>query len=264
MAIKFYKVRSFVGRLFSETLQMKIIVLLSAIFWFLRKYFLGIVLTYENKFILNWNFIKKNGSSQDKSRNFDLYQLIKFHNKIFKKKTNIIEFGVSRGTSLQTIVKFCKKNTNIYGIDQFGEHEKEIIINKKYDLHYQYMPFRANDRFKNFDYKLFSKNLNNLYNKEKKKIYLIKLNINRHSDLQKIKLLKKKKFSFIHLDLDLFNPTLQVIKYLKNKIEKKGIMIIDDYNNINQTGVWKAINSSKLDKERTFQSASGQLFYFNI
>lgn len=41
-------------------------------------------------------------------------------------------------------------------------------------------------------------------------------------------------------------------------------MIIDDYNNINQTGVWEAVSSSKLDKSRTFQSASGQLFYFNI
>ena len=70
--------------------------------------------------------------------------------------------------------------------------------------------------------------------------------------------------SFIHLDLDLFNPTFQVIKYLKNKIEKNGIMIIDDYNNINQQGVWRALNASKLDRERCFQSASGQLFYFNI
>jgi hypothetical protein len=181
-----------------------------------------------------------------------------------KKKTNIIEFGVSRGTSLRTIAKFCKKNTNIFGIDQFGEDSNNILINKKYDLHYTYTPFKANDRFRNFNYINLKKILNNEFNKKNKFIYLIKINIKTNKDLNKIELLKKKKFSFIHLDLDLFHPTLAVIKYLKRKIEKKGIMVIDDYNNINQTGVLKAVCSSKLDKARTFQSASGQLFYFNI
>lgn len=261
----FSKIRSFVGKFFSEYQQMKIIILLSAIFWSLRKYFLGIVLKYDKKFIANWNFIKKYQSSQDKIRNFDLYQLLKIHNRIFKnKKTNIIEFGVSRGTSLRTIAKFCKNNTNIFGVDQFGEDSNNILINKKYDLHYTYTPFKANDRFRNFNYINLKKSLNKAFNKKNKYIYLIKFNIKKKEDLNKIELLKKKKFSFIHLDLDLFHPTLEVIKYLKNKIEKKGIMIIDDYNNINQTGVWEAVNSSKLDKSRTFQSASGQLFYFNI
>ena len=41
-------------------------------------------------------------------------------------------------------------------------------------------------------------------------------------------------------------------------------MIIDDYNNINQRSGLKAINAPKLCKERSFQSASGQLFYFNF
>ena len=262
--MQFSKIRSSIGSLFSEKTQMRIVVLLSGIFWFFRKYFLGVVLTYNKEFILNFNSIKKI-TSQDKIRNFDLYQLIKFHNKIFKDKTtNVIEFGVSKGASLITLIKFCKNNTKIFGIDQFGEFSKEIKINKKYDLHYNYEPFRLGDRFKNFSYKDFSKCLNNQFNKSSKFIYLIKLNITKCKDLEKIKLLKKKKFSFIHIDLDLFHPTLEVIKYLKNKIEKNGIMIIDDYNNINQTGVWRAIKYSKLDKKKTFQSASGQLFYFNI
>jgi hypothetical protein len=263
--MKFYKIRSFIGHFFSEHQQMRIVILLSSIFWSLRKYFLGISLSYDKKFIKNWNYIKKNHSSQDKIRNFDLYQLLKIHNKIFKnKKTNIIEFGVSRGTSLRTIAKFCKNNTRIFGVDQFGDYSNDILISKKHDLHYTYEPFKANDRFRNFNYKNLNKILNEQFNKKNKFIYLIKLNIKKDDDLKKIKLLQKKKFSFIHLDLDLFHPTLEVIKYLQNKIEKNGIMIIDDYNNINQTGVRKAIYASKLDKERTFESPSGQLFYFNI
>jgi hypothetical protein len=261
--MKFYKIRSFVGHFFLETTQMRLMILLSQIFWFLRKYFLGIVLNYDKKFIRHWNFIK-NESSQDKIRNFDLYQLLKMHNKIFKNKnTNIIEFGVSRGTSLKTIVKFSKKNAKIFGIDQFGEYSSDILINAKNDLHYIYEPFTANDRFKNFDYNSFNKSLNKKFNKENKFIYLIKLNIKKNKCLKNLNLLKNKKFSFVHLDLDLFYPTHAVIKFLKNKIEKNGIMIIDDYSNINQTGVWKAVNASKLDMGKTFQSASGQLLYFN-
>jgi hypothetical protein len=84
----FSKIRSFVGKFFSEYQQMKIIILLSAIFWSLRKYFLGVVLNYDKKFITNWNFIKKYQSSQDNARNFDLYQLLKIHNRIFEKKKN--------------------------------------------------------------------------------------------------------------------------------------------------------------------------------
>ena len=82
----FYKLRSFIGHFFSETMQMKIIIVFSEIFWFFRKYFLGIDFKFDQSFIKNWSLIKKNGSSQDKIRNFDLYQLIKIHNKIFKNK----------------------------------------------------------------------------------------------------------------------------------------------------------------------------------
>ena len=72
----FKKIRSLVGRLFSEDQQMKIVLLLSKIFWGLRKYFLGVEIVYPKVFLENWESIKIN-SSQDKERNFTLYQLIK-------------------------------------------------------------------------------------------------------------------------------------------------------------------------------------------
>ena len=85
-----------------------------------KKIFLGVEIDYPTEFLENYELIKKN-SSLDKERNFTLYQLIKMHNKIFQsEETNIIEFGVDRGSSLITLSKFCKKNTNLFGIDSFG------------------------------------------------------------------------------------------------------------------------------------------------
>ena len=90
----FKKIRSLVGRLFDENQQMIIVMYLSDFFWFLRKYFLSVEIEYPPEFLENWKTIKKN-SSQDKERNFTVYQMIKVHNEIFKdKKTSIIEFGV--------------------------------------------------------------------------------------------------------------------------------------------------------------------------
>ncbi len=84
----FKKIRSLVGRLFSEKQQMIIILWLSQFFWYLRKYFLGVQIDYPDEFSKNWNKIKKI-SSQDKERNFTVYQLVKLHNKIFEgKQTN--------------------------------------------------------------------------------------------------------------------------------------------------------------------------------
>ena len=65
----FKKIRSLVGRLFSEEQQMKIVLLLSKIFWGLRKYFLGVEIVYPKVFLENWESIKIN-SSQDKEINF--------------------------------------------------------------------------------------------------------------------------------------------------------------------------------------------------
>ena len=39
-----------------------------------------------------------------------------------------------------------------------------------------------------------------------------------------------KKFNFIHIDVDLYKPTLDSIQFFFPRLEKNGIMICDDYN----------------------------------
>ena len=81
----FKHIRSFVGKLFNENQQMLIVMYLSHFFWSLRKYFLAVEIIYPEEFLSNWLIIK-NYSSQDRERNFTVYQMIKVHNEIFKGK----------------------------------------------------------------------------------------------------------------------------------------------------------------------------------
>ena len=55
----FKKLRSLIGRLFSENQQMIVVMYLSDFFWFLRKYFLSVEIEYPAKFLENWITIKK-------------------------------------------------------------------------------------------------------------------------------------------------------------------------------------------------------------
>ena len=106
--MKFKKIRSFIGKFFSEKAQMHFLIFHRNFLEF-TKIFPWVEIKYPKDFKENWKLIKS-FSSQDKERNFTLYQLINMHNKIFKEKeTNIIEFGTDRGGTLTTISKFIKK-----------------------------------------------------------------------------------------------------------------------------------------------------------
>lgn len=263
--MKFKKIRSLVGKLFSEKNQMLIILWLSEIFWKLRKYFLGVEIEYPKEFLINWKSIKSR-SSQDKERNFTVYQLVKLHNKLFEgKQTNVIEFGSDRGATLTTISKFIKKDSSIFSVDSFGLHADEIKKNvSKYDEHYhgKYKPFTKETRFKNFNHVEMTKNLNDILLKKNSKLetlvgYFPKL------DDQDMKKIINLKFSFVHLDYDLYQSTIDSFNFIKDKLEKNALILFDDYNLINQEGVKQAVADLKIDLDKGIQTQSGQLILFN-
>ena len=260
----FKKIRSFLGQLLSETNQHKIVLMLSNIFWNLRKYFLGVEIIYEKEFNDNWKKIK-DFSAQDKERNYALYQLIKKHNALFTQNKNIIEFGVSRGASLYTICNFVNSNTNVYGLDHFGkksEYVKNII--SKYDDHYiNRIPFSAESHFKNFDHKILESKINKEFEHKELKLELIECLFPNKIEDNYMEKLKKLKFSFVSLDFDLYEPTLDALNFALQRLETAGIIFIDDYNFINQSGIKQAVKDSKLDPSKCFQTSNGQLIYSN-
>ena len=267
--IKFKHIRSKVSKIFTETQQMKIIVKLSAIFWFLRKYFLGVELHYEKDFLENWKTVQ-NFSSLDKERNYTLYQLINLHNERFKDiETNVIEFGVSRGSSLITISKFVKEKTNIFGVDSFGDFAKDIkdLSTSDIDENYQgqEIAFNKNTRFKNFSIEHLYNSIVNIENfkKDQKHLSLIKGHFPSSINRQELDIISNNTYSFCYLDFDLKISTLDSLNFILPRLNKGGILLIDDYNFINQEGCKSAVKDFGLNLKSCFQTQSGQLIYFN-
>jgi|TARA_B110000967_G_scaffold121881_1_gene124480 hypothetical protein len=258
----FKNIRSLVGRLFSENMQMHIVMILSNIFWSLRKYFLSVEIKYPQEFVNNWNSIKYN-SSQDKERNFTVYQMIKVHNEIFKgKESNAIEFGVDRGGTLSTISRFVKKNTTIYALDSFGIYAEDIKKNvTDFDPHYKgvYKPFTKKTRFKNFSYKDLENNLNDELKEKQIKTKIIPCFFPEIIEKASLEEISNKKYSFVHFDFDLYKPTVAAINFIMSRLEENAILLFDDYNFINQEGVKWAVKDCKIDLNKCVQTQGGQL-----
>ena len=262
MRLNFKMMRSFIGKRFNESQQMRIVVFLSGLFWGLRKYFLGVERDEDLKFSNHWKKVKID-SSLDKERSYNLYQFILFHNETFKNQsTNALEFGVSRGSSLKSISKFIKKDTVIFAIDQFGDHFEKIKISEHDDHYLDHVPFSPDSqRFKKIDHELLANQINEGLHEENKRLVIINdifpLTKDNHE-------LAEKKYSFVYVDFDIYQSTYDVINFLEDKLLKNAIIVFDDFNFINQGGVKKAIKDSNLNLNKCFQTSSGQLIFINI
>lgn len=149
---------------------------------------------------------------------------------LFKKsievKGDIIEFGVYKGNSLIRLISFNKifnkRKKKIYGFDVFNKFP--FGSNKKDEKHRINFVKDAGEN---------SINKNKLIKILKKKKFtnfkLIKGNV-----LKTIPTFLKKnnklKFSFINLDLDLYEPSLLVLENFYPKLSKNGILMLDNFN----------------------------------
>lgn len=71
----------------------------------------------------------------------------------------------------------------------------------------------------------------------------------------------KIKFSFIHFDLDLYEPTMFGLQYFYNKLNKGGLMLFDDYTFKTCPGVKLAVDEFLLDKEESLICLTTQAFF---
>ena len=79
------------------------------------------------------------------------------------------------------------------------------------------------------------------------------------NDLEQINF---KKYSFVHIDFDLYKPTVEAIKFIIPRLEKNAIILLDDYNFINQEGVKWAVRDSGINLNKCIQTQSGQLICY--
>tara|TARA_Y100001970_G_scaffold53704_1_gene68070 strand:+ start:11457 stop:12119 length:663 start_codon:yes stop_codon:yes gene_type:complete len=156
------------------------------------------------------------------------------HYEIFKKSEkipgSIVECGVFKGNSFFRFLIFRdlifnqkKIKKHIYGFDVFGRfpNQKNKKDNKFALDHNKRIGLGLN----------YNKILNNLKKKKFKNFTLIQGKI---EDTAKTFLKKKKNFkiSFLHLDLDVYQPTMSALENFYDKISSGGIILIDDYGQV--------------------------------
>jgi len=54
---------------------------------------------------------------------------------------------------------------------------------------------------------------------------------------------QKSKFSFVHIDVDLYDPTIESLKYFWPKLIRNGVIVIDDYSSSQFDGATKAVDT---------------------
>ena len=81
-------------------------------------------------------------------------------------------------------------------------------------------------------------------------------------DEEHLEKISSTKYSFVHIDFDLYKPTIDAIQFIKPKLEKGAIILLDDYNFINQEGVKWAVRDSGINLNKCIQTQSGQLIYY--
>ena len=163
-----------------------------------------------------------------------------YHYEIYKKiidiPGDILEFGVFKGASFSRLLAFRKILENqdsrkIVGFDDFGSF---TVKGSKED-------------------KQFAKEFNKVLGKgANKEVLEKKLKKNGHKNFELIKgdvvktlpvyLNKNKgfKISLLHLDLDILRPTKFVLEQLFRRMQKNGIILLDDYAEI--YGATKAVD----------------------
>ena len=190
-----------------------------------------------------------------------------FHYEIYKKISNIpgdiFEFGVFRGCSLirfATYRDLFKKNfkSNIYGFDDFGKFTQQARKKDKIFIKRWKRDLQTNSKS---DSGISVKELKLIIKKKKfKNINLVKGDILK--TLPKfLKHEKNLKISLLHLDMDVYEPTFFTLEKLYNKVQKGGIILIDDYGVAN--GVTRAVNKFKKIKKIKTEKL-GNLSYFKI
>lgn len=75
--------------------------------------------------------------------------------------------------------------------------------------------------------------------------------------------LKDSRYSFVHIDVDLYEPTLKSVEYFWDKIITGGIMVCDDYGSSKTIGARKAIDDF-FGRNKIIELTTGQAIIIKI
>jgi len=186
-------------------------------------------------------------------RLYIIYQCIKHIRKLFYSDTNIefVEVGVYKGGSSYFIANIAKHffNENIFlsCVDTFEGHQEIDLINGLDSDHGQ-------GTFIDTSYETV-KNYLSTFNF----VQITKGRIQENTEI-----FNDKKIHFIHLDMDIYEPTIFSLKFFDKILVKNGIILLDDFGFNSCPGVEKAINN--FDQSNYFSVAidTGQFLMIKL
>ena len=185
------------------------------------------------------------------------YFLFKYFKSVSNLSGNILEVGVFRGFSalflkqLEDELNFNNKNkSTLFLIDSFEGlskiNEKDIVLDKKTFQHQK------------GHFKLNFNEVENLF-KNYENINLIKGWIPEIFD----SLNDKNVYKLVHIDVDLYEPTLETLNYVFDKVVEDGVIITDDFDSKAFPGNRKAWQEFFIKKNilNSIALPSGQAVY---
>jgi predicted O-methyltransferase YrrM len=159
-----------------------------------------------------------------------LFEIVKNAKKI---SGSIAEVGCYQGGSTKIIAEVNKEQKKIYVFDTF---EGLLDVNSLLDPGFKNKQYEAN-------YKKVKK-----YLKRYKKVILYKGYFPKTSTP-----IKKERFSFVHLDVDIYKSTLESLQFFYPRLNKGGIILSHDY----YSGVKKAFDEFFKDKPEVIIPSAG-------
>lgn len=190
----------------------------------------------DTKYNSIWNKISPR-TLVDKRRCYMLYQFAIYSLGL---KGICAEVGVYKGGTAKLIASVLSGKKTLYLFDTFEGMPK---TKKAIDMH------KEGD-------------LGDVTYKEVKKFMLNEKNIKIYKGLfpgeTGAKVINKK-FSFVHIDVDIYQSAYDCCYFFYNKLVKGGVMIFDDYGFLSTPGAMKAVNKFFFDKiEKPIYLPTGQ------
>lgn len=160
-------------------------------------------------------------------RKFVLYSLAKSLKNI---EGDIVECGVLRGHSSYLMLHANIDNNKLFhGFDSF-EGLSEPDVNDKVKNSYSY-EWKKNDL-----------KTPELIAKQNLKLFKDRVHLHKGWIPDRFNEVKSKKFSLVHIDVDLYKPTFESISFFWDKINNGGVLVCDDYGSELCPGAKKAMD----------------------
>ena len=194
--------------------------------------------------------LKKTGKewSNNFSKELRFYSLFYLVKSIIKKnnKINFAECGCWYGHSSYAISKILLENNFSGKFEIYDSFEEGLSDFGSKDKNYNNL---LNDDEKEIQRKAFSSN-ENFVRKLLKEFNFV--NIYKGWIPEVFNKQNKNKYQFVHIDVDLYDPTYKSLDFFYPRLVEKGIIVIDDYNLSQFTGAKTAVDDFLKKNEVSF------------